>query len=188
MIRIAAACLLAALWLAGPAPAKEVSTAKVCGADACTEVDDRAALRGFAEGGEPTDGPGQALPFYRVRLGVGDGRRVHDRFTVVYVPKASLIRGEDGTWMPVGRAFWRSFRSAIPPGRPFPPSQLDGAGAVVPVATPVVDAVYSFGGDEPGGSGSGWLLAALLALLALAALAAALTALRRGAGFRSRAR
>src|SRR5687768_13260372 len=95
--------LVLPLALATSVAAKEVVGAKVCGASDCREVKDERAMAAYAEGGPPTDPPDQASGWYRVELTVrGDGERI--TFATTLVPAAGLMRGEDGTWMPMSEA------------------------------------------------------------------------------------
>ena len=65
-----------ALGPAAAASAKEISTVKVCGADGCRDVTDRATMA-VADGGPPTSWPDAPSPFYRVKISVTgeDGER-----------------------------------------------------------------------------------------------------------------
>ena len=94
--------LIALAALLGPAAstaaAKEIASVKVCGADGCTDVTDRASMA-ITDGGPPTAWPDAKAPFYRVRIAVKaeDGRKVPG-WSFQWVPAAQKIRFEDGTW------------------------------------------------------------------------------------------
>jgi len=101
-----AAAATAALALAGAAPAKEVSSLQVCGADACNTVTDRDTLIRFEESAGSYDvHTGAAAPaeYYvlRVTVDAGDGGQV--AWENYYVPEARVLRGTDE----YGRALWR---------------------------------------------------------------------------------
>jgi hypothetical protein len=92
---LALALLLAA---AAPAAAKELGSAAICGAAGCTDVTDDA-TEAIVHGGSPTTAPRTAEPYYVVRVGVSDGRRIVDEFAFRWLPKAERLRGADGVWM-----------------------------------------------------------------------------------------
>jgi hypothetical protein len=155
------------------AMAKEVVSAKVCGASHCREVKDERSLMALAEGGPPTDPPKGASAFYRAELTVkGDG---DDRFTfdVVLVPRAGLLRGtnDDGTftWMPVSDAAVAQFRRMTRGLEPIAARKLDGLGTPkLPQAR--VDEVVMVGDDEAAGGGGPvwpWIAGGLGALILL---------------------
>ena len=155
------------------AMAKEVVSAKVCGASHCREIKDERSLMALAEGGPPTDPPKGASAFYRAELTVkGDG---DDRFTfdVVLVPRAGLLRGtnDDGTftWMPVSDAAVAQFRRMTRGLEPIAARKLDGLGAPkLPQAR--VDEVVMVGDDEAAGGGGPvwpWIAGGLGALILL---------------------
>jgi hypothetical protein len=82
--------------------AKEISSAKVCGAGECREVSDPEAATALAVGTRPrgADAPARGLPWYKSTLTIRaeDGGGV--RVTVIVVPSAGLMRWEDGfTWV-----------------------------------------------------------------------------------------
>lgn len=118
--------------LTAQAMAKEVVSAKVCGASDCREVKDERSLVALQEGGPPTDPPKGASAFYQAELTV---KAPGERFTfeVALVPRAGLMRGanDDGTftWMPVSDAAVRQFRRMTRGLDPIPPGKLDGLDA-----------------------------------------------------------
>ncbi len=174
--------LVLPLALAGAAEAKELVSAKVCGASDCRTVEDREALGALAEGGPPT-GPPAASGFYQVDLtGRGDGELF--TFTVVLVPDAGVMRGgteaEGYTWMPVSATAVREFRRMTRGLEPFPEAKLAGLDVRPPEAR--VDEVV-LPPAEPESSGGGapvwpWIV---LGLAALGLLAFGVTRLRRPA-------
>jgi hypothetical protein len=170
--------LVLPLALAGPAEAKKVVSAKVCGASDCRTVDDRDSLTALAEGGTPTDPPA-AAPFYRVELTVlGDGERF--TFPIVIVPDAGLVRGgteaEGYTWIPVSAKAVGEFRRITRGLEPAPATKLSGLRppearvdeVVLPPAEP----------ESSGGGAPAWPWIAF-GLAALALLAIATARLRR---------
>jgi hypothetical protein len=121
-------CLVLALPLAlcPQAAAKEVVSVKVCGISECERLTDRQALLAFQEGGPPTNPPSKASAFYRAELRVrGEGDDVF-RFSIAVVPDAGLLRGEDGTWMPVSNQAVAQFRRVTRGLEPFPAARLGG--------------------------------------------------------------
>jgi hypothetical protein len=118
--------LLLCLVLAAPAQAKEVLSAKVCGANGCVTSRDHGLIAGLAEGGDPVDPPTAAAPFFRVRLTVGEENgKVQERFWTHFMPKGELIRGADGTWMPAPDAYTSALKKVVNPSmEAYPASRL----------------------------------------------------------------
>ena len=87
-----------ALGPAAAASAKEIDKVKVCGADGCHDVTDRASMA-VTDGGPPTAWPDTATPFYRIKISVKvpEGEDVPG-WSFLWVPAAELIAQEDGTW------------------------------------------------------------------------------------------
>ena len=178
------AAMVVALALgAEVAAAKEVVSAKVCGASDCREIDDRASLMALHEGGPPTSGPEKGSDWYTADLVVrAEDQRV--TFGITLVPRAGLIRGEDGTWMPVSAQAVRAFNAMTRGLDPFPAAKLEGVVPPEPASAAGSEPAASDGpvgsGDE-GGSVLGWIVgggtALLLGLLAL------LVIRRRRAGY-----
>jgi hypothetical protein len=143
--------------LAAQAMAKEVVSAKVCGASDCREIKDERSLMALQEGGPPTDPPKGASAFYRAELTVtGDGED-RFKFDVVLVPRAGLLRGtnDDGTftWMPVSDAAVAQFRRMTRGLEPIAAGKLDGLGAPkLPQAR--VDEVVVVGDSGAAGGGA----------------------------------
>jgi hypothetical protein len=143
--------------LAAQAMAKEVVSAKVCGASDCREVKDERSLMALQEGGPPTDPPKGASAFYRAELTVtGDGED-RFKFDVGLVPRAGQLRGtnDDGTftWMPVSDAAVAQFRRMTRGLEPIAAGKLDGLGAPkLPQAR--VDEVVVVGDSGAAGGGA----------------------------------
>jgi hypothetical protein len=95
LLAIAAAALGPA---ASTAAAKEIASVKVCGADGCRDVTDRATMA-VADGGPPTAWPDEKTPFYRVKISVeGEHGEVVPGWTFLWVPAAQKVKFEDETW------------------------------------------------------------------------------------------
>ena len=118
--------LVLSLTLAMPAHAKEVISAKVCGAARCATSRDRDLIAALAEGGDPVDPPETVSPFFRVRLEIGEeSGRVMERFWTHFVPRGELVRGSDGTWMPATRAYTSALKKVVDPDmEAYPASRL----------------------------------------------------------------
>src|SRR5829696_4307188 len=85
--------------------AKEISSAKVCGAGECREVSDPEAATALAVGPRPrgTDIPARGLPWYKstltIRAEAGGEWFPSGRVSVKVVPSAGLMRWDDGIWV-----------------------------------------------------------------------------------------
>ena len=151
--------LVLSLILTAQATAKEVVSAKVCGASHCREVKDDRSLMALSEGGPPTDPPEKGLAFYRAELTVKVEADDSFTFDVVLVPRAGLLRGtnDDGTytWMPVSDAAVARFRRMTRGLEPIAAGKLDGLGAPkLPQAR--VDEVVVIGDEETTGGAPVW--------------------------------
>jgi hypothetical protein len=153
------------LLMAVPAAAKEITAARVCGVDGCTRVTDRATLALLPEGGDPTDPPSASAPFYRMTLTVR-AESATDRFTVLVVPSRNLMRGSEGTWMPMGGRPAGVFKQIAGSHQAFPAAQLPGVHAAPAPASAQPD-------------GPGWQGFAAAAVAAISVLIAAGYARRR---------
>jgi hypothetical protein len=147
--------LVLSLILAAQAMAKEVVSAKVCGASHCREVKDERSLMALSVGGLPTDPPKEGMAFYRAELTVKVEGDDSFTFDVVLVPRAGLLRGtnDDGTstWMPVSDAAVAHFRRMTRGLEPIAAGKLDGLGAPkLPQAR--VDEVVLIGDETTGGA------------------------------------
>ena len=161
--------------------AKEISSAKVCGAGECREVSDPEAATALAVGPRPrgTDAPERGLPWYKSTLTIPaeDGGEV--RVSVIVVPSAGLMRWEDGvTWVTLPSESKEAYAKLTAGLTPRPARTLPsvGEGAKLPVAR--VDEVVeppSAATPAPASDGSnvwivalgGGVLAALMAGLLL---------------------
>jgi hypothetical protein len=178
--------LLVCLTVAAPAEAKEVLSAKVCGANGCETSRDRALIAGLAEGGDPVDPPKAAAPFFRVRLTIGEENgKVMDRFWTHFMPKGELIRGSDGTWMPAGEAYTGALKKIVNPSmEAYPASwlaKLLAGDQPVPTYQAQVSSVVEPPQPPPAADGGG-ITAATIGLVVAGALAVAalvLLAVRR---------
>lgn len=161
------------LAAAGEAAAKEVVAAKVCGASDCRELTDRAQLMALQEGGPPTGPPAKRSEWYRadvVVAGEGDDRF---RFELALIPDAGLMRGEDGTWMPVSKRAARLLREATRGLQPFPAKELGGLEPPGPAEARVDEVVVIDQGAAPSSAAPLWpWLAGACGLLLLGVLLA----------------
>jgi hypothetical protein len=156
--------VLAVLVSAAPAAAKGVSSATVCGRSECREVKDPATTAFLSEGGDPTDPPSTAAPWYRATLRFGEpgavvGEGGLEPRTVTVVPDHHLLLGADGTWMVTSRFAADAYRKVMIDVEPFPASSMPG------IAKAPADAGGPSGSD--GGSPAWILVAGALSLLAL---------------------
>jgi hypothetical protein len=120
--------LVVTLSLAGGATAKELESAKVCGASECRTITEHRSLMALMRGGPSTDPPA-AAPFFRVELTMrGDGERA--TFPVAIVPGARALR--DGTardgfrWFQVPPRVAREYRRVTRGLEPIPAAKLAG--------------------------------------------------------------
>lgn len=122
--------------------AKEISSAKVCGAGECREVSDPEAATALAVGPHPrgTDAPERGLPWYKSTLTIRaeDGGEVFtDRVSVTVVPSAGLMRAEDGfSWVTLPSESEEAYAKLTAGLTPRPARTLPGVGedAKLPVA------------------------------------------------------
>ena len=174
--------LLLCLMVAAPAEAKEVLSAKVCGANGCETSRDRALIAGLAEGGDPVDPPKAAAPFFRVRLTIGEENgKVMDRFWTHFMPKGELIRGSDGTWAPAGDAYTGALKKIVNPSmEAYPASglaKLLAGDRPVPTHQAQVSSVVEPPQPPPAADGGGITAATLGLVVAVALVVAALVLL-----------
>jgi hypothetical protein len=173
LIQIACAAAAVAALLPATAQAKELTSARACGADDCRTISSAAALRGMDDG-TPTAAPHGGAPFYRVRMTIGVDGHEEFRYTLAYVPSGGLLRVKRDTvgydWMTATPAGRRAFDSLVRGLEPLPAAGLRGL-APAPVApepaAPAAPAV-----PDPGGPP--WVLLLAGGALALAVLALAL--------------
>jgi len=157
--------------------AKEISSAKVCGAGECREVSDPEAATALAVGPRPrgTDAPERGLPWYKSTLTIRaeDGGEV--RVSVIVVPSAGLMRWEDGvTWVTLPSESKEAYAKLTAGLTPRPARTLPGPGEDAKLPAARVDDVVeppSAATPAPASDGSnvwivalgGGLLAALMA-------------------------
>ncbi|MDX6720307.1 MAG: hypothetical protein QOJ63_2561 [Solirubrobacteraceae bacterium] len=130
MRRLLAIALPAVLLLAAPAVAKEVTGAKVCGADGCRSMPGAGAS--LLGGGPPRGGPAAAEPFVRVEFSFrGHPQPVRN----VFLPRSGLLLADDGTtWMhPLALAELRRQARRV---TPFAASELPAPGPAPGGAAP----------------------------------------------------
>lgn len=161
--------------------AKEISSAKVCGAGECREVSDPEAATALAVGPRPrgTDAPERGLPWYKSTLTIPaeDGGEV--RVSVIVVPSAGLMRWEDGvTWVTLPSESKEAYAKLTAGLTPRPARTLPGPGEDAKLPAARVDDVVeppSAATPAPASDGSnvwivalgGGVLAALMAGLLL---------------------
>jgi hypothetical protein len=123
------AAILAALALPAAATAKEISSLAVCGPAACHTVKaDRAALRGFLEGGYETTAPKSSSAFFEVKAKITHEGQDAGGFTVQYARAFNLIRAEaefgKHRWLRPADVTARALRRAARGLRPYPAEKL----------------------------------------------------------------
>jgi hypothetical protein len=174
MTRLLVALIAVSALVAAPAaaPAKEVTSATVCGAAGCKSSDDKAAVAAAVEnGGPPTTPPRHRAAFYRIIVHIkGDPEPLR----LLVAPPIGRVRGPDGTWFALPQRAADAWRDVVHGVRPFEPSAAllphTDTGAPVPA-------------KQPTGGASWGLIAGITAgLVAGFALAAALVTRRRRRG------
>lgn len=115
----------AAMAPAAPAMAKEIEETTVCGADGCAKVTPRGNAHAMLGSSGAVTGAPKPAPFYRIRLGIGDGRgKVFERFWLVYVPSADKLRAMDGQWANTTTAARRALDRVTRGLTPLPANKL----------------------------------------------------------------
>ena len=146
--------------------AKEISSAKVCGAGECREVSDPEAATALAVGPRPrgTDAPERGLPWYKSTLTIRaeDGGEV--RVSVIVVPSAGLMRWEDGvTWVTLPSESKEAYAKLTAGLTPRPARTLPGPGEDAKLPAARVDDVVeppSAATPAPASDGSNvWIVA-----------------------------
>ena len=171
-LAIAAGTLLA---LAPAAAAKEIQSARACGADGCRNVT-ALITETSLEGGPPGAAPHARAPFYVMRYTMREGpQRV--RFSTIFVPSAGKIRNADGRWMNPPESSVAELRRAVRDITPYPAARLP-----LPPPLPASALPASAPPARDTGGGVPVLVWALLAAAGIAALAGAarMVVLRRG--------
>jgi hypothetical protein len=146
--------------------AKEISSAKVCGAGECREVSDPEAATALAVGPRPrgTDAPERGLPWFKSTLTIPaeDGGEV--RVSVIVVPSAGLMRWEDGvTWVTLPSESNEAYAKLTAGLTPRPARTLPGPGEDAKLPAARVDDVVeppSAATPAPASDGSNvWIVA-----------------------------
>jgi hypothetical protein len=119
--------------------AKEISSAKVCGAGECREVSDPEAATALAVGPRPrgTDAPERGLPWYKSTLTIRAEVSTDRVVSVIVVPSAGLMRWEDGvTWVTLPSESQEAYAKLTAGLTPRPARTFPGVGedAKLPVA------------------------------------------------------
>ena len=175
--RLLLTALLAIALVPASAVAKGVTSAQVCGADACTTVDDDSLTPDLMNTGSPTDPPSHASGWYRVRLGIGDGERTFETFTINVVPKAGVIRSDQelggAEWTEMTAAQQAVYGEATANLAPLPAAKLKGI--TNPPIRAADQAPPTAPATEDDGGGFPWALVIIAS--AIAALGVAMWAL-----------
>jgi hypothetical protein len=121
--------VVAVIFAAQPAGAKELHSAKICGQSKCVVAKEQRDMRAFAftetSSSEPPSGP-----FYTVELSVLDGSGGKESWTLDYMPDAGMIRvagefGED--WWALSSGAAARLRALMGDVEPFPASSFQAA-------------------------------------------------------------
>jgi hypothetical protein len=145
--------------------AKEISSAKVCGAGECREVSDPEAATALAVGPRPrgTDAPERGLPWYKSTLTIPaeDGGEV--RVSVIVVPSAGLMRWDGFTWVTLPSESKEAYAKLTAGLTPRPARTLPGPGEDAKLPAARVDDVVeppSAATPAPASDGSNvWIVA-----------------------------
>ena len=165
----------ALLILAPPALAKQITSAKVCGASDCRDVEAHGLLVALPDSGDPTDPPrSPAGGWYRTTMTI-EAEGDHERFAVDAFPRENLVRVLDDAsgsyrWLEMTSDAARAYRKVTFGLEPLPISRLNGFQARPPAAASV---------PAPRG-GFPWAWAAAVVSFGAAAAAYAMRRRRRG--------
>ena len=172
MRRLLAVAVPAVLLLAVPASAKEVLSAKVCGADGCKSIaqaDER-----LLAGGPEAQPPAGPEPFVRLSMLIGVPGH-HERVSLLFLPRSNLLLGGDGaTWMhPASMSDVPAIARRVEafPASALPASALRVSAGDARSGAPLPAEAYgaaSTASASDGGSGA-WWPAPVAAAIALAA-------------------
>jgi hypothetical protein len=122
---IAAAVLAAVLAAAPAAVAKEITSARICGADGCVTTRDDTVLQGLMQGGPPSDPPAHPSGAIRVRARVTEpGGEVIAGIVSWWVPGTRLLAAEDGSWIALPADVVRVLAKVADHLRPYGPDRL----------------------------------------------------------------
>jgi hypothetical protein len=153
---------------------------KVCGADGCRDVTDRASMA-VTDGGPPSVPPDEAAPFYRVRISVtGEDGEAVPGWSFLWVPSAEKIKLEDETWTNPPSTTVDELKLLARRVEPLPASKL-----VLPEPVQATEVVSRTRAPAPGDGGLptavwAFIVAGALGLTALLARGAAIVLGRRG--------
>ncbi len=175
------AIAVAALGPAAAASAKEIASVKICGADGCHDVTDRA-THTAVDGGPPTTAPEAATPFYRVEVTVKAEGGMVPGWSFLWVPAAEKTTADDGTWMNPASTTIDALKLLARDIEPLPASELvlpEPVPAETPAAAPA-PAAPPDGGGMPAAVWAFIAAGGLGLAFALARGGAALAARRRG--------
>lgn len=170
MKRIGPIIIVSLLVFAAPAAGKGVSSASVCGAAGCKDVEGERLLIALSDAGNYSDPPAAGSPWFRAHVTFhSDGHEEEVSFVVV--PEEQKLRTEDGTWTSMLPEHVEEYQAMVRGLDPFPASKLAGVDPSFASSSPAPAAP-----DDGGGLGAGWIAGGVLALLLAAG---ALLALRR---------
>jgi hypothetical protein len=180
MRRVIVLTAIAALALPAAASGKRVGSLTVCGTDGCEKVTDRAALRGFMDGGYETLSPEEPAPFFTVKVAMLHDGDHAGGWTVQYLRAANLIRAQADygkhVWTRPAGVTAEALRDAARGLQPYPAEKLGPVREPPPVA--VEDPPARVSRLASGGGSSRLVLAGGGATAALALLAGGLLARR----------
>jgi hypothetical protein len=180
MRRVIVLAALTALAMPGAATAKRVSSLTVCGTDGCEKVSDRAALKGFMEGGYETLSPEAPAPFFTVKVAMLHDGDEAGGWTVQYLRAANLLRAQADygkhVWTRPAGVTAEALRDAARGLQPYPAEKLGPVREPPPAA--VEDPPARVSRPASGGGSSQLALAGGGATAALALLAGGLLARR----------
>jgi hypothetical protein len=173
--------VVAVIFAALPAGAKELHSARICGKSKCVMAKEQRDMQAFAftesSSSEPPSGP-----FYTVQLSVLDGSGDKESWTLDYMPDAERIRvaGEFGDdWWTLSPGAATRLRALMGDVEPFPATAFQAAMDEPPGTFTTGDlaalpdsstAARPASSPRPDSSGANWLIP-VVTLLGLAVLA-----------------
>jgi hypothetical protein len=170
--------VVAVMFAALPAGAKELHSAKICGKSTCMVVKDSDDIRGFALTALDADEPPPGS-FFTVELTVRYGSG-SDSWTLDYMPDAGLTREFGIEWSALGTGAAQRLRAMTADLEPFPASAFEAAMEEPPGTFTTADlaslpdpsaAAAPASTPRPDSSGATWLIP-LVTFLGLAGIAA----------------
>jgi hypothetical protein len=117
--------VVAVIFVALPAGAKELHSAKICGKSKCMVVKDSDDIRGFTLAALDADEPPSG-PFFTVELTVRYGSG-SDSWTIDYVPDPGVIREFGVEWSALGTGAAQRLRATTADLEPFPATAFEAA-------------------------------------------------------------